>query len=207
MNLNACCRAQFLQVGAKSITINLNQLIRTHGWQSLKAICRFIFLQQFVILQIRSWIISSADRLDIHVLNQIARLKVISLQQCISLFPDLRRVFQRQFIINMEETLQFKVRPFIQWIAISILNCFGPFQKLLIFIAIPGNVLLISTVSPHQAPLVMIAIVVLIDPDPGQIRIVFVFIDFNRIKVTMIVNNRHFSRVFMKQFLSRFITQ
>ena len=109
-------------------------------------------------MQVAGWIIGGADNFDMTAPNQRARRKLRGSQFGVGEIPDLFGGVTTQYQITAEETAQFEMGPFKHRVAPSIFHGFAPGDKLLVVIAIASDEFFRDTISPFQAPLVVIAV-------------------------------------------------
>ena len=109
-----------------------------------------------------------------------------------------------QYFIDTKCRFQFKVSPVVQWVAESVRYCFRPFFKFFPVCGIFSRTeTFVYTVCTHCTPFV----VVTAQPDFSQWFKLVVVSYHLRNEMTVIVDDRHFSRMLVIQLLRSFCLQ
>ena len=151
-----------------------------------------------MITQIINRVIGGADALHMIMPHQPTCTELGLLELLITLIIDFTGCFRTELFGNTESRFQLKMTPMIQWITESIGHCLGPFLKLFPIISIlSGAVFLINSIRAHGTPLVMITS----QPQLRDATELMIIGNHLRNQMTMIVDNRHFSRMIVIEFL------
>ena len=133
------------------------------------------------------------------VLHQSARteLRIVG-NQVVALVIDGTCGLGVQTLLDAESGLELQMSPVVERVAESIRNGLRPFLKFLpVGGVLTGAETLIHSVGTHSAPFVVVAH----EPDLCDGFETFVLGNHLRNKVAVIIDNRHFSRMIVIQFL------
>ena len=151
-----------------------------------------------MVMQVVYRIIGSTNTLHVIVLHQSTSRELWLLKFLITLIEYLTCSLWRKLLGDTESSLKLKVSPVIKRVTECIWHCLCPLFKLLPVAGILScAVLLVDTVGTHSTPLIVIAT----QPQLGNTLKLVILGHHLWNQMTMIVDNRHFSRMIVKQVL------
>lgn len=112
---------------------------------------------ELVIFERIDRIVGRSDECDVALANDVANTDALVLKLCFTDLPNLTCGVCVKYTIVSEVVLELEMAPMIHRIADSLRQECREFDKFLIRISVPGDVVFIHTVRAHQAPLIMVA--------------------------------------------------
>ena len=151
-----------------------------------------------MVVQVVNRVVGCANCLYIITAHKTASGIFWLLKFLIALIKDLAGCLWRELFCDAEGCFQLKVCPMIQRIAEGIWHSLSPFLEFLpIRCVCTGAVFFIYAVCSHCTPLVMVAS----KPQLSNALELVVLSNHFRNKVTMIIDDRHFSRMIVEKIL------
>ena len=140
-------------------------------------------------------IVRGAEQSDVGLLDDLAYAHAVFGELFICEIPNLLAGLGRKNAFVTEVTLQLQMRPMVERVADERRKRTCERFKLFIIVGISRDHALGKSAGAHGAPFVVIGT----EPDLRDISILFIFGNFFRIYVTMVVNDGHFRCIMMIQ--------
>ena len=151
-----------------------------------------------VVAKVVDWIICSTYALYIIMTHQTTSAKLWLQQFLVTLVINLTCCLWRKKLIDTESSLKLKVSPMIKRVAESIRYGLSPLLKLLpVRCILSCTETLINTISTHSTPLVVVAT----KPKLCDALKLVVVSNHLRNQMAMVIDDRHLSRMIVKQIL------
>ena len=180
--------------------LDVHRLVRTPGRDHHRIVLCLVLGILDMIVQVVYRVVGGTNALHVVVLHQATCRELRLLQLLVTLVEDLAGCLGAQLLGDAEGRLQFQVCPVVQRITEGVGHRLCPLLELLpVRGVLACAILLVDTVGTHSAPL----IVVTTEPELCDALETMIVGHHLGDQVTVIVDNRHLSRVVVIQVLSR----
>ena len=193
-DVDAGRRAQLLQIGGIVRVDDIERLLRAEGGQDfgLKAL---VLGQHAVVAQVVDRVIGRAERADVALRDQRARRACRALELCVCGLPNRVRGLGAQQLVDAEKPLELKVGPVVDRVADQAGHDRRKAVELVAVARAAGHIFLGHRVCAHDAPLVVVPG----EPRLADVRKLLVFVNFGRVQMAVVVEDRHVLRVLVVQ--------
>ena len=187
--------AELQQIGLISVRVfDRHRLVRAPGGNHLRA--EGVLRDHLVPAEVVGRVVGGADHLHAELPDEGLAAELGRRQFRIALLEDLAGRRRAQELVDAEHAAQLQVRPVVQRVPHRVRNGLSPLLE-----GLPGGVLaagkivLGNAVRTHRAPLVMVAVVTVHQPELGDVAELDVLGDLLRHEVAVVVDDGHFRRV------------
>ena len=203
-DFNTTYMSQLVNIYGKLRSVNVHSLVRTPCRNHHGVVVSLMLGILNVVVQVIYRIIGGADTLYVVMLHQSTSRELGLLQLLVTLIENLTSGLGRQNLIDTESGLQLQVCPVIQGVTQGVGNGLCPLLKLLpVCSVLTGAEALVYAIGTHGTPL----IVVTTQPQLCDALKLMVVSNHLRNQVTVIVNDRHLSRMVVIQVLCYLIVE
>ena len=201
-NIHAGGRSQAVQILPPAGLLDAERVVRTVGGQDFGVKTLFLRDLRMVRQRIRR-VLGGAQGVHIGLPDKMLGRMLPIRKNPAGLFPDLRRRFGVQRLVDPEIPLQLQMGPVVDRIPDGVGQRLGVGHEFVVITGIPGDIQLVDPVAPHRAPLVVVAQ----QPELRQILRRTVLADLFCAQVAMVVDDRLILGVLVVQSLRCFALQ
>ena len=143
-------------------------------------------------------IVSGADSLDVALGDEVSCSEVGAVKSLVAEIPDFLSSFCAQDSLIAEVLAKLKMAPVVQWVSYCTANNLCPFRELFVLVCVSRDEFLRDSCTAHEPPLVVISA----EPHLSDALVVKVLVDFLRVQVAVVVDDRAGSCRLVKELFS-----
>ena len=173
---------------------DVHEAVGAEGRQDLEAVVGLLGGEELVVGEVARRVVGRADALHVHALDEALGGEVRRGQKRVGALPDLLGVLAADGEVDAKEAAELQVAPVVDRVADGALDSVDEGQVLGV-VVVAADHGLGRAVRAHEAPLVVVAEAVVVEPDLGEVLVALVLVDLSGNEVAVVVDDRHLLRV------------
>ncbi len=181
---------ELIDVLHEARAVDPHEAVGAERRQDLEAVLALLGRKQLVIGQVAHGVVRGAHTGHVHALDESLGGKLRRGEKRVGPLPDGLGVLAADGEVDVEEAAQLQVAPLVDGVAHRALHGVNEGQVLGV-IVVAANHGLGRAVRAHEAPLVVIAEAVVVEPDLREVLVGAVRVDLGRHEMAVVIDDRH----------------